>query len=215
MSCFKRFLPTLILPLVLHTPLTLADSALEQARASFEQSLLGDKAQTEPAIKAFTELHDANPENPLYLAYLGSAESLKGRDVWMPWNKMKWVEKGLDRIDEAVAELPVDSAMADATNVEFSTRLVAISTFLAVPDFLNRFQAGKDLYEETMAEPGLDDTPAEIQARLLIQGALIAQKEDQPELEKQRLQQALSLGYDGAHTVKARERLQALEPGVS
>ena len=72
---------------------------------TFQQARSGDTSRIEPAIAAFDALAKAEPQQPLYAAYLGSALGLKAGDAWMPWSKVKYSEEGLDHLDRALAAL--------------------------------------------------------------------------------------------------------------
>lgn len=62
------------------------------------------------------------------LVWLGSLNTLKGRDAWMPWNKLKYVEDGLKLMDRAVS--------LDRHNIKI--RLVRANNNASLPSFFNR-----------------------------------------------------------------------------
>lgn len=128
---------------------TVGPSELEtrflQARAEFLKAEQGDAQALEQSIRHFQALIDhPNPPNyantppffpALFSAYLGAAQSLQGRDAWLPWNKMRLTERGLSTLDRALArmgEVPTEARFA-GNNVRQEIRLVAARTFVAVP----------------------------------------------------------------------------------
>ena len=138
------------------------DAAFIDASKTFMQARDGQDGRIEPAIDAFESLAKAEPAQPLYAAYLGSAISLKAREAWMPWSKMKYAEQGLDHIDRALATLKPDHdrQLMRGVPVALETRLVAANTFIKLPDgFCHRRAAGLKLLDEVQRHPAFPATP--------------------------------------------------------
>ncbi len=166
----------------------------------FQRARDGDSGQIEPAIAAFDALARAEPQQPLYTAYLGSAQGLRAREAWFPWNKLRYAEEGLDRIDRALAALQPehDRASLRGVPVSLETRLVAASTFLAVPDAIfHRRAAAKKLLEELLRHPALAAAPAGFRAAVHVQGARAAKEDGRAQGERTHLKQVLSLAGSG------------------
>lgn len=146
-----------------------ADPAFEAALGHFNRARQGEAGQVEAAIAAF-QVAPANPAlQPLYSAYLGSAHALKAKASWLPWNKMKFSEQGLDHIDLALAALRPehDRMLVQGTPASLMTRMAAAATFVALPDGLfHRRAAGKSLLAEIRRSPLLAETPAGFRAEL-------------------------------------------------
>ncbi len=162
---------TLLLLAALLSPLNPAyaqvDAKAAQALAVYERARSGESNQIEPAIAAFEALSSADPSQPLFGAYLGSAMVLRGRDAWMPWNKMRYTDEGLDRIDRALASLRPehDRQLLRGVPVGLETRLVAGMTFIKVPDSVfHRRAAGAKLIDQLLHHPALATAPAGFRA---------------------------------------------------
>ena len=157
-----------------------ADAGFAAALSQFNRARQGDSGQIEPAIAAF-QVAPANPQyQAVYAAYLGSAQTLKGKAAWMPWNKMKFTEQGLDHIDQALASLRPehDRVLIQGVPVGMTTRLVAAATFVAVPDGLfHRRAAGKSLLAELRRSPMLATTPDAFRAELSVVEAQLKEAE--------------------------------------
>lgn len=67
-------------------------------------------------------------KNALALIWLGSLTTIKGRDAWMPWNKLKYVEEGTKLMDKAVRYQPNS----------LSVRFIRASNNSSLPGFFNR-----------------------------------------------------------------------------
>ncbi|MDO8787067.1 MAG: hypothetical protein Q7J42_03205 [Sulfuritalea sp.] len=145
------------------------EAALEAAIGHFNRARQGDADQLEPAIAAF-RVAPGNPAlQPIYAVYRGSALTLAGKAAWMPWNKMKFTDQGLDSIDQALAALRPDHdrLLVQGTPASLVTRMVAAATFIAVPDgIFHRRVAGKTLLAELRRNPLLAAAPAGFRAEL-------------------------------------------------
>ena len=139
-------------------------AAFPAASAAFTRAVAGDGNATDQALKAFEALAAAaGPEAPLYQAYMGAAQTLQGRDAWMPWTKMKATERGLDTIDKALRRLEPqhDKALVNGIPVSLETRLVAATSFVAVPDMMfHRADSGRQLLQDMMKSPLYAQAPA-------------------------------------------------------
>ena len=133
----------------------------------FMRAQQGQEKDVEPAIAAFEALARAEPGNPVYASYLGSAVSLKARDALMPWNRMKYAEDGLDRLDRALASLKPehDQALLRGVPMGLEARLVAANTFMRMPDgIFHRRAQGRKLVADLLKNPGLAGAPAGFRA---------------------------------------------------
>ena len=136
-------------------PLARADIAadLDRLEPGFMRALAGE-ASPDPAVAAYAALAPDETAAPLVLAYLGSAQTLQGRDAWLPWNKMRVTESGLAKIDKALRMLDArhETARLRGNPVAAQTRLIAAATFLAVPDFIfHRADQGRSLLHKCAA----------------------------------------------------------------
>ena len=190
-----------------------SEDAFGKAQAAFERGVRGAESDNEAASAQFKQLSQAEPGNPLYLAYYGSTLAIKARDAWLPWKKLKFGEQGLEQIDKALKHLSPehDKATPGRVPVGMETRLVALETFLKVPDqFFHRFDSGKALLNAAMHNPAFAQLPPQLQARFHWQAALVAKKENQPAEEKTQLMRALELDPRMSDVDAARNRLKEL-----
>ena len=74
----------------------------------YRRGLLGDKAAVEQCIAKLEEVLRAQPKNELARVYLGSAYTLRSRDLGFGPKKLQTLRDGLRVMDEAVANAPDD-----------------------------------------------------------------------------------------------------------
>jgi hypothetical protein len=158
-----------------------ADSdPFNNAFALFQNARQGNSDRVEPAIAALQGLPRLAERQPLYAAYLGSALTLKGKAAWMPWNKMKYTDQGLDQIDQALAALKPehDRIMVQDVPVSLNVRFVAAATFIAVPDgIFHRRANGKSQLAILRAHPLVATVPAAFRADIVALEAQLKEAE--------------------------------------
>lgn len=186
-----------------------ATSGISAARLIF-QEVQQERRNADDAVAAFErQVAAGGPTLPLALAYLGAAQTLQGRDAWMPWTKLKRVERGLDAIDKALRLIASDPSGESPIGLE--TRLVAISTFLAVPDrIFHRADRGRRLLRETLASPAFAAAPGTLRAEFHRQAAGLARHENNVREEAEQLRLLLAADAAGPLAAAARDRLKEL-----
>lgn len=155
---------------------------------SYNQAAQGDEDKVEDVYQQLTSLIKQQGATPLTLVYLGSTETLQGRDAFLPWNKMKYVEKGLATINKGLTLL--DSQLTPLVQQEriqgipesYLTRALAAATYSSLPDMFNHFERGYDLYLALLTEPQFEQQPFAATAwiyRYAIQASLRANDREQ------------------------------------
>lgn len=183
------------------------------AAAVFQKAAANESGATDEAVHRFQQLSATDsPLSPLFLAYLGAAQSLQGRDAWMPWTKMRATERGLNTLEKALRRLEPrhDRELARGTPVSVEVRLVAATTFIAVPSMFNRYDQGKQALRDAFASPALAAAPPEVRAGLHQQAAVAAARDGKPAEEAAHLKQAIDAAPAAAGAEAARRRLQEL-----
>ena len=61
-----------------------------------------DKGAVKKSVQNLERLLDLEPKNSVAMVYYGSALTMRARDVFFPWEKMKYMKKGIGRMDKAV-----------------------------------------------------------------------------------------------------------------
>ena len=183
------------------------------AETPFHKALAGDSGSSDEAAARFESLAAAaTPHAPLFQAYFGAAQTLQGRDAWMPWNKMRITERGLAAIDKALSRLTSahDATLLRGAPLALETRLVAASTFLAVPDMFHRLDDAKAVLRAAFASPAFAAAPASMRAELYRQAALAAARDKKPQEEIEQLKKTVAAEPNGPAAAAARQRLQEI-----
>lgn len=156
-------------------------TAFSLARETFVRAVDGNGAAVEEAVRRFEHLTaTGGAAAPLYQAYLGAAQTMQGRDAWLPWNKLRATEKGLATVEKALRRLDARPDPADGNVIALETRLVAITTYLAIPAFFNRTDSARQLLREAFAHPAFATAPGDVRAALYRQVAVLAVRDGKP-----------------------------------
>lgn len=133
--------------------------------SAYNQAADGDKALVDTVYGQLNALIEEQGAKPLSLVYLGSTETLQGRDAFMPWNKMKYTEQGLATIAKGMAL--IDSLPQDINQQQriqglpeaYLAQAMAAVTYTSLPDLFNHFERGYDLYIDLLNQPNFAHQP--------------------------------------------------------
>ena len=73
--------------------------------ANYNLAAGGDEALVDTVYGQLNRLLEKQGAKPLTMVYLGSTQTLQGRDAFLPWNKMKFTEQGLATIAKGIGLL--------------------------------------------------------------------------------------------------------------
>jgi hypothetical protein len=183
-----------------------APAGFAQARQQFLAGLAGDGPARDASLEAFHKLAAAHPGHPLLAVFEGAAMTLRGRDALMPWNKIKYTEKGANQIEKALQQLGPehDEVLFDGSPESVVTRLVAASALLALPDFMNRGAGGRRALQAALASPAFERAAPWVRAGLYAAAARGAAADKRRDEETAYLRKAAAAdpsSRDGARAV--------------
>ncbi len=185
------------------------EPAFQSAFQQFSQASAGDAGAVDKAAAAFASLLQAEPANPVLMAYAGASEAMKARHTALPWKKIGHAEDGLALVDKALALLAPahDAAVQHGTPGSLEVRLVAANTFLAMPGFMNRGARGAKLLGDVLASPLFAAAPLAFQGSVWMLAASTATKDKRVEDAQRYLNEVISRNAPQAD--KARALLKA------
>jgi tetratricopeptide (TPR) repeat protein len=109
----------------------------EQIRQLYNRGVAGEKTAVDQCIAQLEAALKVEPNNQLARVYLGSAYTLRSRDLGIGPAKLEALNRGLGVMDAAVAAAPNDARV----------RLVRALTTQSLPFFLGRGKPARDDFE--------------------------------------------------------------------
>lgn len=184
-------------------------SSFLDAKKEFTAGLAGDSSATGRAAAAFKDMSSRAPEHPLYLAYYGASEALKGRDGWSPFGNLKAAETGADLMEKSVDLLDASHARPFESDLPeyLETRIVVASSLLALPDRLNRFDAAKRAVDGALNAPTFASAPAGGRATIYWLASRVARHDKAAAQETTFLRKVIETAPDSESAQRARTRL--------
>jgi hypothetical protein len=183
-----------------------------KAAGKFEDARAGSSEATPEAQAAFRDLLAADPNNPLYRAYYASTLAMQARDSRLPWQRINLIRESIVALDKALGMLKPqdDLRLMRGMPLSLETRLVAIATFVALPEVFHRLPVAKQQLAIAMGSPSFATAPAELRGRFYYELALVAQAEGRPEAERTALRQVLLYAPASLDLAEVRARLTKL-----
>ena len=171
----------------------------KEIRELYRRGLAGDKEAVEQCIVRLEAAIKSQPDDQLARVYLGSAYTLRSRDMGFGPKKLKVLRQGVAVMDEAVAAAPSDPKI----------RLARALTTSALPGILGYAAASRKDFVE-LADLA-DRTPEKFEKGdlqiIYYQAGLAAKKSGQKERAIARWREALRHPADSALTAKIRDAL--------
>ncbi|WP_260258687.1 hypothetical protein [Vibrio intestinalis] len=144
----------------------------------------GDETMVDTVYGQLNQLIDQQGAKPLTLVYLGSTQTMQGRDAFLPWNKMKFTEQGLATIAKGLGLIDTLPESIDQQQrvqgipESYLAQAMAAATYTSLPDLFNHFDRGYDMFLTLLAQPQFEQQPFSATSwiyRYAIEAALRAQ----------------------------------------
>lgn len=119
-----------------------AREVLPPWHALHDKGAKGDAAAVLECIRTLEQVLENEPGNQLARVYLGSAYTLRSRDLWIGPQKLETLQRGGALMDEAVAAAPEDPRV----------RLIRAVNSLRLPRIFNRRKLALEDFEKLVAE---------------------------------------------------------------
>lgn len=145
----KRLLTLLTTSLLsLNLPVQAATLDLPEFTAMHDtyMAVINEKADADDTAKAFQNWQQQHPQDALIGIYIGALDCLIGRDAWMPWNKMRYVNRCTDAMDKAMTSLQRSSDPRDLFQAHLERGFVNAN----LPSMFNRQELAIEDFEAVM-----------------------------------------------------------------
>ena len=167
-----------------------------------DQSADGDKEATDLLISTLESLIKYDPQNQLYHVYLGSAFTLKSRDVFPGPSKLRYLKEGLKGMDAAVKKDPKNC----------SVRFIRAINNYYLPSFINRRDNAREDFEILLRQ--IETDPGNLNSRTLQAihyfAGLAFKQTNRDEEARQTWQKGLLLNSDEGLNQKIKAEIEKL-----
>ncbi len=156
-----------------------------------------DKA-TERAEELFKAVLKEKNDRTDAMVYYGSLLTLKGRDAFLPWRKLSYVEEGCEMMDKAVR--------LDPKNINLRIRRAMNN--INLPDSFDRQAYYLSDFEFIRNHPAFLSFPPDFQQQILYYSALACEKNNEPEKSRELYQQVIDINKNTEFAKRAGEAMR-------
>ena len=153
---------------------------------------------TERAEQLFKTILQIKKDHSEAMVYYGSLLTLKGRDAFLPWSKLSYVDEGCALMDEAVRLEPA--------NVRLRIRRALNN--IKLPDSFDRQAYYLEDFEFVRNHPAFNTFKPDFQQQILFYSAIAYQKNNEPQKSREMFQSVIDINKDSALARRASEAMQ-------
>jgi len=147
-----------------------------------DQGVAGNDDAVDKGFTCFDKVLVLDPTNAVALAYRGSLWTLRARDAWWPFTKMKDVDKGVDEMDKAV----------DLASDNITVHIVRGINSVNLPSMFHRLPVALKDFDYLMGDPRFTHLNQHLQATIYCWAGIAYNSDGQTAKAKDLLQKAVS-----------------------
>lgn len=128
---------------------------------TFLDATAGDNDANDHVLDAVESLLIQYPGDPLLTAYYGSCMSIKARDAWLPWNRAKFSQMGINSLNTSLNQLSDESFNKPyyGLNEGLYVQSLAAISFTNMSDSLEQQERGFNMLKSMMTSNELGYYP--------------------------------------------------------
>lgn len=176
------------------------ETLMKLGKIYHDQGVAGNDDAVDKGFTCLDKVLQIDPSNAMALAYRGSLWTLRARDAWWPFTKMKDVDKGVDEMDKAVDLAP--------DNV--SVRLVRAINSVNLPSMFRRLPIALKDFEHLMNDSTFAGFNPHLQAAIYCWAGIAYNNDGQTAKAKELLQKAVSADPNSETAHKAENELKKI-----
>ncbi len=176
------------------------ETLMKLGRIYHDQGVAGNDDAVDKGFTCFDKVLQLDPSNAVALVYRGSLWTLRARDAWWPFTKMKDVDKGVDEMDKAVDLAP--------DNV--SVRLVRAINSVNLPSMFRRLPIALKDFEYLMNDSKFAGYNLHLQSTIYCWAGIAYNNDGQAAKAKELLQKAVSADPNSETAKKAENELKKI-----
>lgn len=174
------------------------DAMINLGIAYHDLGVHGDKKSVDKGADLFERVLDLDSTNAVGLAYLGSIYSLRARDTFMPWNKLKHTKRATKLLDH-----PAVTGSRD-----LDVHLIRAMNSYEIPKFLNRLEIAIEEFEFIVNHQNFSDWPSPKRSFVLLQTGRAYKKDGNESAAGKYFQLAIDEAPDSVYAKYAEKELK-------
>lgn len=174
------------------------ETLLKLGKIYHDQGVAGNNDAVDKGFTCFERILQTDPSNAVALVYRGSLWTLRARDAWWPFTKMKDVDKGVDEMDKAV----------DLAPDNISVRLVRGINSVNLPSMFHRLPVALKDFEHLMNDAKFAGFNPHLQSTIYCWAGIAYNNDGQTTKAKELLQKAVSADPNSETARKAENELK-------
>jgi tetratricopeptide (TPR) repeat protein len=174
------------------------ETLMKLGKIYHDQGVAGNDDAVDKGFTCFDKILQIDPSIAVALVYRGSLWTLRARDAWWPFTKMKDVDKGVDEMDKAV----------DLAPDNISVRLVRGINSVNLPSMFHRLPIALKDFEYMMSDARFAGFNPHLQSTIYCWAGIAYNSDNQTAKAKELLQKAISADPNSETARKAENELK-------
>jgi tetratricopeptide (TPR) repeat protein len=174
------------------------ETLLALGKLYHDHGVAGDKEAVDRGFTYLDKVIEHDPTNAVAWAYRGSLWTMRGRDAWFPFTKLKHVDKGIDELDKA-AELGPDN---------IAVRITRGINNVQLPSMFKRLGTALKDFSFLLADSRFPHLEAHVQSMIYYWAGIAYRRDNQTGKAKECLEKAISAAPESVTARKAEKELK-------
>ena len=167
---------------VIHFNVWASDTGFEAAHSAYEGAVAGT-ISPDKALEAVDLFLKEHPEDPVGLAMRGSVKTMLARTAWLPWQKLGYVNEGIELMDKAVANAALAKSW-DGRDPKIVIWMISGTTNAKLPKMFNRRAFAQRDFQNVLEAPVFQRMAAGDRASVYAWLAVIANDQSNPKADQ-------------------------------
>lgn len=176
------------------------ETLIKLGRMYHDQGVAGNDDAVEKGFTCLDKALQIDPSNAIALAYRGSLWTLRARNAWWPFTKLKNVDKGIDELDKAV----------DLAPDNITVRLVRGINSVNLPSMFRRLPIAIKDFDYLLNDARFAHFNPQLQSTIFCWAGIAYKNDGQTVKAKELLQKAVSADPNSNTARKAENELKQL-----
>ena len=174
------------------------ESLVALGRIYHDEGARNDSKAVDKGFECLDRALEVDPHNAVALAYRGSLWTMRGRDAWFPFTKLKHVDHGIDEMDRAV----------DLEPENITVHLVRGINSVQLPSIFHRLSTALNDFSFLLKLQQFPHLNVQLQSTIYYWAGVAYKHDDQKDKAKDYLEKAISVAPDSPSAKNAERELK-------